>query len=449
MNTLLLYLCESGISIALFYIVYLVFLRKETFFSLNRFYITGAMIISLLIPIIDFSDFFSKSLKVTNMYISKIGNIAIYPGSLKNVVDSQLNSLQYSDFLITAYFAGVGILLIRTIFQFVQLANLIKYSEIKKKGKVNIVLTETKNCPFSVFNFIILNKSDASKKDTKNILAHELIHIRQLHSIDLLIMELLIFIQWFNPFVWLIKRSLLENHEYCADSKVLGQGVHSATYQLSLLRKAVGESNFILANSFNRSLIKKRINMMAKEKSKTVARLKVFLILPVVLFLIFVFSNSQSKNAFNPVVLSNSVSGVQDKIYSKADVEPEFPGGKSELLKCIFNNVKYPDEAKNAGFGAKITVNFVVDEIGTVTNINATKIDAYYISKDASFINKKGNKENFTITEKTKGQSEKMIALFFDEAIRIVKSLQNFKPGLVDGNPVKVKMEVPITFKLK
>ena len=95
-------------------------------------------------------------------------------------------------------------------------------------------------------------------------------------------MELLIIIQWFNPFVRMVKQSLLENHEYCADSKVLGQGLPSATYQLSLLRKAVGQSNFILANSFNRSLIKKSINMMAKKKSKNVARLKALIMIPVV-----------------------------------------------------------------------------------------------------------------------------------------------------------------------
>ena len=212
-------------------------------------------------------------------------------------------------------------------------------------------------------------------------------------------MEFLIIIQWFNPFVWIVKRSLLENHEYCADNKVLGQGFPSATYQLSLLRKAVGESNFILANSFNRSLIKKMINIMAKKKSKGVASLKVLIMIPAVLFLIFVFSDSQSKSVFSPVGLSTTVSSEQDKVFSKADVEPEFPGGRAELLKFIFKNLKYPNKARKAGFGAKIAVKFVIDENGTVTNIKATKRDAYYISKDASFINKKEDKYKFTLTE--------------------------------------------------
>jgi len=138
----------------------------------------GSMLISMIFPVFDFSYFFSKLIFETNSYISLMSNITIYPGSIETVVENQLNHLQYGDILIKAHFIGVGILLIRIVWQLVQLVFLIRNSEITKSGKVNVIFSNCKNSPFSVFNFIVINKSDRTGKDTKNIFAHELIHIR-------------------------------------------------------------------------------------------------------------------------------------------------------------------------------------------------------------------------------------------------------------------------------
>ena len=193
--------------------------------------------------------------------------------------------------------------------------------------------------PFSFFNIIFVNKSNTSDDDFRNIISHEMIHIRQYHSIDLIIMELLSIFQWFNPFVWPYKKSLKETHEYLADNAVIAQGCNAAKYQLLIFEQHVGVKLFEFENNFNHSQIKRRITMITKRKSKRWAKFKVLLILPVFSLLVLAFADSNTnreldlakQNDADKAMLAKEDS--QDSIQAKDQEKTKERKKKKEFAK--------------------------------------------------------------------------------------------------------------------
>ena len=155
---------------------------------------------------------------------------------------------------------------------------------------------------FSFFNFVFLNKTQIPNGDFDRILAHELAHVRQRHSIDILFAEFLTVIQWFNPFVWPYKRSLRETHEYLADRAVIAQGCALARYQLLIVEQHVGGSLLELASGFRTSQIKRRIAMLSRQETKGLARWKPLLVLPLAMILVLAFAESRTFVREGPAV---------------------------------------------------------------------------------------------------------------------------------------------------
>lgn len=213
-------------------------------------------------------------------------------------VGVQGRSIGITDILWLVFLLGAGLLLVRFVYQLIQLLLLIKKNGYHEYEQVKTVFIENDSAPFSFFNFIFINKSHISERDFQRILAHELAHIKQHHSLDLIALELLTIVQWFNPFVWPYKKSLKETHEYLADNAVIAQGCSRARYQLLILEQHVGLRLFEITNNFSRSLIKRRITMMTKNKSKRWAKAKLLLIIPLFCFLMLAFADPKpSKNA--------------------------------------------------------------------------------------------------------------------------------------------------------
>jgi len=279
MTNFLLYLVESGICLGLFYLVYWAFLRKETFFAINRLFLMLSIPLSFLIPLINLPS----PLKTAP------------PGEQRHlfvpVSNIQANSFGLMDMLLVIYLAGAGFFLVRFAYKIAQLFLLIKKNGYQKYGNINLVFIEENSAPFSFFNFFFLNKSKISQHDLLRIIDHELVHINQHHTIDLIIIELLTIVEWFNPFVRPYKSSLKETHEYLADNHVIAQGCSRAKYQLLIFEQHVGLKLFEFVNNFNHSLIKRRITMMTKGKSKTWAKSKFLLMIPVICFLVLAFAN--------------------------------------------------------------------------------------------------------------------------------------------------------------
>jgi hypothetical protein len=240
-----------------------------------------AIPVSLAIPLVKIYSPIAASSLIEGTYVS---------GDPRAALVSQLG---LPEILLSIYFLGVALFLIRFIYKLFQLFLIIRKYGYHIYDDVKIVVTEEETAPFSFFNYFFINKTDVKNPDFDRIMAHELAHIRQYHSIDLILLELFTAFQWFNPFVWPYKESLKETHEYLADHAVIAQGCNKTKYQLLIFEQLVGLNLFEFTNNFNQSLIKRRITMMAKIQSKGGARFKVLLVLPVIALLILAFAESK------------------------------------------------------------------------------------------------------------------------------------------------------------
>jgi len=287
MDNLILYLFEVSVSLALFYSIYWFFLKKETFFAVNRLFLISSILFSFIVPFINVSF-----IKISSPIASRQLIERTYV--LGQTASMQAKTMGIFDILWLIYLFGAGLFLLGFLYKLLKLLILIKKSSIQKINGVKIVFVEKDLAPFSFFNLVFVNKPNISSDDFDRIVAHEMIHIRQYHSLDLLVMELLTIFQWFNPFVWPYKESLKETHEYLADNAVIAQGCNAAKYQLLIFEQHVGVKLFEFANNFNHSQIKRRLTMMTKGKSKRWAKFKVLLVLPLLSFLVLVFADSNT-----------------------------------------------------------------------------------------------------------------------------------------------------------
>jgi len=285
MISFLLYLVESGICLGLLYLIYRIFLSNETFFRTNRLYLLFSIPISFIIPLINMPSPFLTAPPMEPRFLSS------------PVSGMSTQTFGLVDLVLIVYFLGVVFFLMRFGYKILQLSTLIRKYGHQKCGKLKLVYIEEDTAPFSFFNYFFLNKSNISQHDLLRIIDHELVHINQHHSIDLIIIELLTIVEWFNPFVRPYKTSLKETHEYLADNQVIAQGCSRAKYQLLIFEQHVGMNLFEFVNNFNHSLIKRRITMMTKGKSKSWAKSKFFLLVPVICFLVLAFANPKPVNS--------------------------------------------------------------------------------------------------------------------------------------------------------
>ncbi|MGD9346317.1 MAG: M56 family metallopeptidase [Candidatus Aminicenantes bacterium] len=281
MSDSLQYLLESGVCLAVFYFIYWVFLKKETFFEFIRFFLLLSIPASFIIPLLNIKSPLKPEVITGETYMA--GSTAVNQGQLFSI----------SDILWFGFLIGAGFLLFRFILRLIQITLLVRKYGYHVYDGVKVVVTDIETAPFSFFNYLFISNSDITDHGFERIFSHEMTHIKQYHSLDLLLMELLTIVQWFNPFVWPYKKSLKETHEYLADHAVIAQGCSRAKYQLLIFEQHVGLNMFEFTNNFSQSLIKRRITMMAKIKSNGRARLKFLLIFPVVALLVLAFADAK------------------------------------------------------------------------------------------------------------------------------------------------------------
>ncbi len=411
MNNFLIYILQSGISLALFYCIYSVFLRKETYFNLNRAFLLGATILAMILPLIEIP---LSGYMVSGNYTVWLNEVVVSPAS------SEGFSLQYFSplrFLFLIYFAGAVYLSLRFLARIGRLLYFISRNKPVKEGKNRLIFINSDIAPFSFFNYIILNKYAHDRSQTEKIIAHEKIHIEQKHSLDLLLLELVIVLQWFNPFAWLIKKSLKDQHEYLADQGVLKIGFDKGEYLQLLMSHTFGMSFSTIANSFNHSQIKNRFTMITKKQSQKSASAKLFLILPAIAVLIYLFSFSLNEPVIGQTnsMAQTKLQGEDDKVYTVVDQIPEFPGGEEARIKFMTENITYPKEALKNGIQGRVFVTFVVEKDGKITNVKVLKGIG--------------------------GGCD-------EEAARVISMMPSWTPGKKKGKPVRVQFNMPVQFKL-
>ncbi|MDR0830143.1 MAG: hypothetical protein LBN95_08545 [Prevotellaceae bacterium] len=261
---ILLTLIETALVLALYYIAYVLFLRNEKNFILNRFYLLFALCFALIYPFIRIKLMISTApILPMNFATLMLPEIIVSP---YNTASSA--SFSFFDILRNIYFAGIGIFAILFFVKIFNVFKLIIFSKKEKQNGVFLIKTKKNYAPFSFFNFVVMPENQYNRSEEATIILHEKKHIAQLHSLDLIFYEIIKILQWFNPFIWLYNRELRSVHEYIADEAVIENGTEKNDYFSLLLFNQIGCQTSKIGNNFNIILIKKRIKMLMKENSK-------------------------------------------------------------------------------------------------------------------------------------------------------------------------------------
>ena len=538
MAEFLIYDLKVAVLIVAFYFCYRLLMERETMHRLNRIVLLSSILLSLVLPLCVIT--LHKTIEVEPMrvvdhpelLITELGTVAPDLGTVS--AEESVNLLQPS-VIFVIFIIGLVCRLVYIAKSYRQLCRMIKDSEQHSlEDGVTLAVVDLPVAPFSWMHTIVLSRIDYEECNP-SILAHERGHIRQHHSWDIVFVEVLTALQWFNPVVWLLRRDLRTIHEYEADASVLSSGSDVSQYIQLLMRKAMGTKACILANGINNSTIKKRINMMLLNKSPRRNALKLLALLPIVGITLalnaetvtdFVYKNDEpqkqvpvkkgKKNAtiktgsnqdinvieiLEPksndelkvydttlgenepnaavLILNTKKKGeeplliVDDKIatieqvralprdavariatmreknaiksfgeigkngaliittvkhqkeidnepilpdvFDEVDEMPQFPGGMAGMMQYLSSNLRYPQDAREAGTQGRVIVSFIVEKDGSISNAKVAK--PTYSSLD-------------------------------EEALRVVSAMPKWTPGKQNGEAVRVKYSVPVSFRL-
>ena len=449
MGVFFIYILKSSVCLVLFYLFFRLLLSKETFHRFNRMALLGVLFFSLLIPCIEVTTRHQVEVQQAMLSIEQLLLMAeSEPTPVEVGAVQETPAISWVQIVLLVYLAGILFLVCRNIYSLICLFRLVHSGKHEKLEKgVTLVVHNQEIAPFSWMKYIVISRKDL-EENGREILIHEMAHIHHRHSVDLLVADICIFFQWFNPGAWLLKQELQNIHEYEADETVINEGVNAKEYQLLLIKKAVGTRLYSMANSFNHSKLKKRITMMLKEKSSPWARLKYLYVLPVAAIAVTAFARpevSDKVEKISSVKVNDLAAIVETKVaesagdttkpadvkYVPAEVRkrlkgtlvfevaeemPEFPGGgMSAFMDYIKTNMRYPASAKENGTQGRVTVQFVVDEDGSIKDSKVLRS----VDKDMDA-----------------------------EALRLINTMPKWKPGRQKGQPVAVKFTVPVMFRL-
>ena len=294
MGVFFIYILKSSVCLVLFYLFFRLLLSKETFHRFNRMALLGVLFFSLLIPCIEVTTRHQVEVQQAVLSIEQLLLMAELEATPANVgAVQETSAISWVQVVLLVYLAGILFLACRNIYSLICLFRLIHSGKHEKLEKgVTLVVHNQEIAPFSWMKCIVISEKDLDENG-REILIHELAHIQNRHSWDLLVADICIFFQWFNPASWLLKQELQNIHEYEADETVIEKGVDAKQYQLLLIKKAVGTRLYSMANSFNHSKLKKRITMMLKEKSNPWARLKYLYVLPLAAIAVTAFARPE------------------------------------------------------------------------------------------------------------------------------------------------------------
>ena len=322
MESIGLYLLKSAVWLTGFALVFLIVLRNERYFRLNRIYLLSGIVASIVFPL--YTWHYTVILPfVQDTYITTSGITAVAMSPTPTEIPV------YFWF----YVIGIAGLAFRMIWQTGKVVRKLRKSGYVKTGSVKLVRTTEYDASFSFFSYVFVNPT-ITDIETKEIVNHEREHIQQRHWFDLLLVELLCMLQWFNPFVWIYARLIRQNHEYLADEMALQHTSNPAIYQATLLNQMFGAPVISLANSFNYSLNKKRFKMMKKKIDSPFRKLKMLLVLPFVAMVFYAFAE--------PAYITSEPVRSTDKKTTVVEVLNELtvPMSKPAVKRDTVNQVK-------------------------------------------------------------------------------------------------------------
>lgn len=328
----------------LFLLIYDVFLKKETFFTSNRIYLIVSQILALIIPLIKVEGFQQVIpqeyiVKLPAVIIGNTANEATQAPVMNEALSTSFN-LSFEHFIIL----GMVITSVFVLTKFNRIYQYIKLGEKLREDDFWLVMLPNSKAAFSFLNYVFLGEQ-IEQNSQKAIIKHELIHVKQKHSYDLLFFELLKILMWFNPFVYVYQKQLATLHEYIADSEAIKQESKASMYQ-NLLEQIFDTNTINFTNTFfKKSLIKKRITMLSKNKSKQQNAIKYLLTLPLIFGMLLISSCNDSVTEESPMLveevenekspLINKVKIVKEQIQIQGNVTDHEQKGLDLLLSAI------------------------------------------------------------------------------------------------------------------
>lgn len=414
---------------SVFYLLYLLFLSRDTFYSRNRIYLLTTLLAATILPAIKFTIPATSELgAISNGFTSviRLGQVNV------TAISGRQDAGQGISALLIIYLAGFTSSLAILILNVSTLRRL-----IKKSGDPGsrVIFTSGRNISgFSAMGYTFLG-NHIEGNDLKVITEHEKKHIEYKHFYDLVLVKIVSAIFWFNPFVYLYERSLRAVHEFQVDESLLKNGETLNSYRQLILNQLFRTTRFSFQSAFaGNTLIKKRIIMMTKKRSGKIAELKMLLVLPVITVLFILFSCSGKEPGVlntvdeqNPETTEMAIPGEpeqaqlqeikEDSVWIVVHEMPRFEGGDiNKFRNWVQMNVKYPEIAASNGIQGKVYIAFVVTTEGIVKDIEILK------GVDPSLDN---------------------------EVLRTVSSSPAWLPGRHDGKNVNVKMSISVNFQLQ
>ena len=452
MGIFFVYILKSSICLVGFYLFYRLLLSRETFHRFNRIALLSILLLSCLLPLVEVTVEKQTEVHQTMMTLEQWLMLADMMNAESTAeLQAEEVTVTWIQVALLVYLVGILFFAFRNGYSLLKLGGLLRSGrkeQLEKytggKEKVILIVHDRDIAPFSWMKYIVISQKDLDENG-REILIHELAHIQNRHSWDLLVADICIFFQWFNPASWLLKQELQNIHEYEADETVIEKGVDAKQYQLLLIKKAVGTRLYSMANSFNHSKLKKRITMMLKEKSNPWARLKYLYVLPLAAIAVTAFARpeiSEKMEEISAVKVNDLAEIVQEKVLqdtvkvskdekkdalvvtgvkSKEEEEivifevveqmPEYPGGMSALQKYL--SEKIAGSPMKGKAGGRVMVGFTVAETGKIKDVRVLQSDEASLNQEAE---------------------------------RIVSEMPDWIPGKQRGRPVPVKYTVPIRF---
>ena len=439
MNNLYTYLVELNISLMILFVAYKLFFEKDKNFMVRRIYLLGVLLLPLVLPLMPDS---------LRMPVGQMVPISI---SLEEVTiigngteSASTGKLSFSSVLLILYFAIVALGIIKVFLQLARIAYAIVRSKRFEANGITLLASKSLHAS-SFFTYIFINPDSSTEDAFDHILEHESIHKREWHSVDRILVEVFVIINWFNPVAWMFRRSVIENLEYLADYAVLRKGTDPTKYQLSILNQYIGSAS--ISNQFS-SQIKNRINMLNKNY-KLGSRWKLTLLIPLSVIAFFVMSCTDKETpASDMEVAEETVANTPEmEVFMIVEEMPKFNGGDpaSEFRMYIAKNLIYPVEAKEAGATGKIFIKFIVDKEGKVVipeKESLAEIEGKPLDEVVVVAYRQVNTE-------AEEPEEKYIQMLKDEVRRVVLSSPDWTPGKQRGTAVNVMFTFPVNFVLQ
>ena len=421
MTGFLIYILKSTLLLAVFDAFFLLVMRRSGWFRFNRITLLAGSAACLLLPLIPFR------VNRATLYSTWLEPVVVAAGDpAEPAVAATASGMSFSwqAFVLALYLLGALVALVFYLRSYGLMFRLLRRTPSERRDGYTLHLIAQETPSFSWMRHIVINRDDYARYPA--ILTHERAHVRCGHSVDLLLASLLTVLQWFNPLVWICRSELKLLHEYEADDFVLNQGIDATQYQLLLVKKAVGEKRFLLANGFNHAQLKNRITMMQTTTKAAWKKLFLLLLLPLLAGTTLLLAERVTPAADviplaeEPVVAPSEVlpepPPEEPVKYSLLEAKPRFQDGDAgQFSHWVNENLKYPQEAVKDSLQGRVTLQFTIEKDGSVTDVHVLR---------------------------------GCVPVLDEEAIRVVSQSPKWTPGYINGEPVRVVYNFPVLFQL-